>query len=109
MSTVGDFSAMSATMPVEPSHSPMGVFDRLGILLSSLCILHCLAMPFATTYFSIAGMEFFTEDLPHRMLLLALAASGLFAFLPGIRRHRDWTVAFLALLGFALVIPMRSR
>lgn len=83
--------------------TPSGFFDRLGIILSSLCMLHCLAMPLVTTYVSVAGMEFFAEDLAHRVLLVLLAGTGLSAFIPGLRRHRDWTVGLLAALGFGLV------
>ena len=81
-------------------------WDKTGIVLSTICILHCLLMPVISAYLLVLGMNLGSDDLFHRLFLLVLAGAGLLAFLPGMRKHSDHRVLFLAGFGFAILAFM---
>lgn len=81
-------------------------WDRLGMALSGLCIVHCLGMPFL-----LAGMPFLSSILPsdlhfHRWMAAGSMVIGGVSLLPGYLNHRRRLVAFLALAGLScLLVP----
>lgn len=80
--------------------------DRLGICLSALCLVHCLATPLLILLLpSIQFLE--THESWHEgfhlTLMLVLPVLALAAFLPGYRRHGDKRVFFWAVPGLILV------
>lgn len=79
------------------------IWDKLGIIFSSICIVHCLAMPFLSAYLLILGMSLGSEELTHRILLLILAGIGLLAFIPGMQKHKNKKVLALATIGFIII------
>jgi len=78
-------------------------WDRTGIILSTICIIHCLFMPFLSAYLLVLGLGIGAEDLTHRIILLLLAGTGLLAFIPGMKKHRDKRVLALASIGFSVI------
>jgi len=77
--------------------------DRLGICLSALCILHCLAVPVAIALIP-ALQTFVDHDWFHVALVVILPVLAVMAFIPGFRKHRDKRVFYWALPGMALVM-----
>lgn len=77
--------------------------DRWGMMISSVCLVHCLAFPLLT-----ALLPFFAVALPgdewlHPLLLgLALPVTG-FALLRGYWRHRLVRPLLLGMAGLALI------
>lgn len=78
------------------------IWDRLGIFLSSLCALHCLATPLLLLALPMAG-EFFESEWIHLGMALFVVPVGLFAFLSGYKHHRQKGVLSLGILGILLV------
>ncbi len=78
-------------------------WDRIGIILSGACIIHCMVFPLISASVLIAGVGLGTEDLTHRVLFLLLAATGLLAFIPGMRKHKDKRVLAVAGIGFIII------
>ncbi len=78
------------------------IWDRLGILLSSLCAIHCLATPLLLLALPVAG-EFFEAEWIHVGMALFVLPVGLLAFFSGFRHHRQKRVLSLGILGLALV------
>lgn len=74
--------------------------DLVGIVLSVLCVLHCLALPLVAT----GALAWAASESVHLGLTLALAAVVLLVALPGYRRHRRALVPGLLLVGVALLI-----
>ncbi|WP_172593153.1 MerC domain-containing protein [Altererythrobacter sp. B11] len=85
------------------SSASLSRLDRLGMAVSSLCLVHCLALPVLT-----ALLPFFAAELPgdewiHPLLLgLALPVTGL-ALLRGWLRHRLARPAALGAAGLAII------
>lgn len=80
------------------------LLDRMGMSLSVLCLIHCLAFPFFILFVPSMDWLFTNETLVHWILLgLALPVS-LVAFGHGLRYHGDWLTLILGGLGLLLLI-----
>lgn len=83
----------------------MNRWDKLGILISGLCVVHCLAIPIVILMFPAISMRFFpAEDSTHIILLAFILGVAGVAFHSGYRQHGKWQpLAWLA-AGLALVL-----
>jgi len=72
-------------------------WDTVGVGASTLCLIHCVLTPIALAFAPVLS-EFLPGDtLVHRVVIVLVVAIGLFAFIPGYRKHRRWIV-FLPML-----------
>ena len=62
--------------------------DRVGILLSGLCLLHCLAGLLLVTGLGLGGQVLFAPEI-HRIGLGLAIAVGSVTLAMGVIRHRD--------------------
>jgi hypothetical protein len=77
------------------------LWDGLGILVSSVCLVHCLAPALlAGTFVFMGGGGHSEHATTHAWFFVVAAATGLLAFLPGFRHHRSWKAPLLATAGF---------
>lgn len=82
------------------------VWDRLGIALSALCLVHCIGVPLLMLIASGSMLAFSAgagEGWFHQWLVWAIAPVALIAVLPGWRRHRKHNVVAGMLCGLALI------
>lgn len=77
--------------------------DAAGMLASSLCLLHCLAMPLVILAFPMLGLAH-VHDAFHDALVAAVTLPVLLALLPGYLRHRDRTTLVVGGAGLALFL-----
>ena len=79
--------------------------DRIGMVCSGLCLVHCLA-PVLLTLFgsSLTGLALFGNENLHLLLLVAVAAVAAWSLLPAYRVHRRWLPSLLALPGVSLLL-----
>lgn len=79
--------------------------DKMAIVLSVLCVLHCLAFPvfliFLSTFF---GVVAFDSEQVHIWLLFAVVPISLFAILAGYFHHRLISVFSIGLVGMAILV-----
>ena len=85
-----------------------GRLDRFGVLLSGLCMLHCLAGLLLVAGLGLGG-EFLLAPVIHRVGLALAIAVGTVTLVIGVVRHRDPRplqvgAAGLALMAIALFI-----
>ena len=74
--------------------------DATGIILSSLCFLHCLATPLIAT----GALAWVASESIHIGLTIALAGVVVFVAWPSYQRHRRAVVPALLVGGLALLI-----
>lgn len=93
----------------EVDHSQHEVFeettdrwDKIGILLSSLCAVHCLVTPLLALTLPVLGNTF-EEEWVHLLMALFVVPVGVFAFWSGYKHHRKTKVFTLGLFGLFLV------
>ena len=74
--------------------------DATGIILSSLCFLHCLAVPFIAT----GALAWVASEAIHIGLTIILAGVVLLVAFPSYKQHRHAIVPTLLVSGLALLI-----
>lgn len=78
------------------------VLDKAAVALSGLCLLHCLALPFAVVL-----LPFLNEvaiDRWHAPMLLVVIPLSVFAFAAGFRRHANRGVIATGTAGMLLML-----
>ncbi len=84
-------------MTATTTHSRL---DAVGVMLSALCLLHCLALPLLAT----GALTWVASERVHLSLTVALAIVVLLVAMPGYQRHRRAVVPVFLLSGLALLI-----
>ncbi|GAC32201.1 MerC domain-containing protein [Paraglaciecola polaris] len=76
------------------------LLDRLGIWASSLCAVHCLALPILIPLLPLVGASFFAQDWFERTILSLSMIVGFWALLSGFfRYHRQIYPLYSLVLG----------
>jgi hypothetical protein len=78
--------------------------DRLAIAASSLCAVHCLLAPGLLVLIPALASTIVGDESFHRLLLWWVVPTSSLALLLGCRRHKDWLVFVLGVLGLGQLI-----
>lgn len=79
-----------------------GLWDKIGIFLSSLCAIHCLVTPLLVFALPVMG-DLFEHEWMHIGMALLVVPVGLFAFWSGYKHHKQQGVFALGALGLLMV------
>ncbi|MDT8450383.1 MAG: MerC domain-containing protein [Wenzhouxiangellaceae bacterium] len=82
----------------------MSFLDRLGIGISALCLVQCLAVPLALIFAPLASVGLFSHEAFHLVLLAVIVPVGALAYTLGFLRHRNARMWIPAAIGFALLV-----
>lgn len=77
--------------------------DNLGIFASTLCLIHCLALPFIITLVPFLGLQIFEGHQAHLWMGGFVWAFALFGMVPGYIKHQKREVLFGMVIGLSLV------
>lgn len=80
-----------------------GRADILGIGLSVLCLIHCLALPVLIAFAPVLLRNLPGDDATHRTLAVVIGFVGLLAFRSGYKVHRRRWLLCLFCLGLLLI------
>lgn len=81
--------------------------DFLGFFASTLCAIHCLALPFLLTFGVMGGLEWLAHGLLEFVfILLAIVFAG-WSLSKSQPKHGSWKAIRIALIGFAFLIISR--
>lgn len=72
-----------------PEPRRLRLLDNLGIAASSLCLVHCLALPIVLTFLPLLGWQFLLRHETHRLLAAFVVSFALMAVVPGYLKHRS--------------------
>jgi hypothetical protein len=88
-----------------PPHQPVPRgLDGWAAMLSSLCLVHCVALPLMAVLLpSIAVLDGDTSHITHWLLLAVAAPVSVLALWRAARQHRSAGPALIAAAGFALM------
>lgn len=81
--------------------APEKRWDRVGVAVSSLCLVHCIGGALLPGLFAFAGVRLVSDDVLHAGLLLVVLPVAAFALARGVKRHGDRRVAGLGVTGIA--------
>ena len=74
-------------MPANSS-SWAGSCDRLGIIASAVCFVHCLAIPILLSLSAVFAHVLPSEEHTHRVLATLVTVIGALALSSGYRKHQ---------------------
>ena len=80
------------------------IFDTIGITVSGTCAIHCLMAPVTVIILPLLGLTVVDEHILHEILLYLILPSALIAITMGCRKHKDYSVAALAIIGISLLV-----
>lgn len=78
-------------------------WDRLGIVLSLVCLAHCLLLPLVLVALPLVAVNWLQDGAVHVVMALLLVPVAAFALVPGLRLHRSWRVAGAMAAGLGLL------
>ena len=83
-------------------HSIRNRLDRVGVILSGLCALHCVASILLVAGLGLGG-EFLLAPAIHRVGLALAVAVGAATLIIGVARHGDYKVLQVGAAGIAIM------
>jgi hypothetical protein len=79
--------------------------DKLAIVLSSVCLLHCLLAPLIFTLLPIIALNTLWEDLLfHKLMLWLVLPTSTVALLIGCRKHQDFKILGTGIMGMMMLL-----
>jgi len=78
-------------------------WDYLGVVVSGICVVHCMAMPVLLGLLPALGLSFLARDGFHQVLAALVLVVAVAAFVPGYRVHHQKSILVLGTLGIALL------
>lgn len=78
-------------------------WDRLGIGMSVVCLVHCMALPFAIAALPLFAAQWLKTGIFHGVMAVALMFVAFFAIVPGLRLHGRFSVAAAMAAGLSLL------
>ncbi len=79
-------------------------FDMLGIAASSICLVHCLAMPFVISFLPLLGWQFLEGKTAHQILAGFVFCFAIFGIVPGYLKYRHNSVLAGMVMGLTMVL-----
>ena len=80
------------------------ILDKIGICVSGLCLVHCLATPFILVLFPSFKFAFFEHEAFHQIFGVIVVLSVLFAVYPQCRKHGHKDIIGWALAGVLFIL-----
>ena len=78
-------------------------FDRIAIVLSGICIIHCLAVPLLVAVLPITAVSFGDDVHFHGLMLGLVVPTSLVGFYIGYRIHQRGGLVGLGLIGIVVL------
>jgi len=76
-------------------------FDRVAITLSTICIVHCLAMPFVIALLPVTAFALGADGHSHSLMLWFVVPTSVLGFGLGARVHRRVDIVAMGALAIA--------
>lgn len=81
----------------------IAALDVAGMTASTLCLIHCLAMPIIIALIPAFAAQLFESEWFHVVLAFAVLVFCLLAFIPGYTRHGDKRLIWIGAVGLSFV------
>jgi len=78
-------------------------FDRIAIALSTICIVHCLAMPFVIALLPLAAFTVGGDGHFHTLMLWFVVPTSVLGFGLGVRVHHRADIVALGVAAIAVL------
>ena len=82
----------------------MGLSDKFAVSTSTICALHCIALPFVVGVFPAISASFLGDEAFHVWLLWAVIPLSAFGLSLGCGRHKNKSVLFAGIAGLGFLV-----
>ncbi len=79
------------------------LLDKTAVVLSAICLLHCLALPVLLTLLPVVNIVLLSEHVFHGMMLAFILPVSVVALSIGCREHKNITTIVLGVSGLAIL------
>jgi hypothetical protein len=80
------------------------LLDTTGVVVSWLCVVHCIVLPFAVALLPLAGLSFLLDESIELMIIAVSVAVAALGLLPGyFRQHGRLRAVILFAAGISLL------
>lgn len=79
------------------------LLDTSAVILSGICLLHCLALPVLLTLVPLAGVNLLDETTFHLVMLVIVLPISVVALTIGCLQHKDRATLLLGTLGLGIL------
>lgn len=84
---------------------PVDLADKSAVILSFLCMLHCILTPFLAIIIPyVALVSVLEQETTHIWLLLCVTPISLFAIIRGYQKHGHFPTLLLTIAGLLLLV-----
>ena len=87
-----------------PTDKRRGYLDTVAVVLSGICMLHCLALPVALTLLPIVQVTLISETVFHLLMLVFIIPVSVIALAIGCRQHKDRATIVLGAAGLGILL-----
>ena len=84
-------------------NSKRSTLDKVAVVLSGICLLHCLALPILLTAGAVSSSLVMDEEIFHFGMLAVILPVSAVALSIGCRQHKDMTTMVLGAVGLAIL------
>lgn len=85
------------------NHRFSNIWDKIGIGLSVLCLVHCLTLPMIILSLPIMARFYLGNPFVHIGLAILILPVGLISFFKGYGHHHNWRPMALGFLGLVMI------
>lgn len=78
--------------------------DYTSISLAGLCVVHCFLTPVVLILFPVLGSTLVFQEVFHELMLFLVIPASVVAMFLGCRRHKDFNVIMLGILGLGFLL-----
>lgn len=79
--------------------------DKFGIILSGVCMVHCLVAPVIVTLLPILSLNVLSEHLLfHTLMLWLVLPTSCIALFLGCRKHKKMSILATGILGMSILV-----
>ncbi len=82
--------------------------DMVGFSASTLCAVHCAALPFVLTALPLVGLEFLAHPAVEMSMIAIGLVVGVAALLHGFKHHHNMTAVYVLAIGFVAIFLAHS-
>ncbi len=86
-----------------PDNNQRKYLDTTAVLLSGVCLLHCLAIPLLLTIVPVINIQLLDEATFHLIMLVFILPVSVIALAIGCRQHKDPATLILGGIGLSIL------
>ena len=90
-------------MKSKPNNRGRKYMDTAAVVLSGVCMLHCLALPIALTILPIVNVTLLDESTFHLIMMVVILPISVIALTIGCRQHKDKLTLTLGSVGLLIL------